>query len=377
MPRQPAPVWKHFELQPCKSKAKCKHCDQQYSCPGGTTSGLLNHIKKEHPGIASQLGDKCDNTKRSSNEQDVHTKPKQARIEKMLVPNRDLLQKKLDEAVVEFLADSGVALRVVDLDSFKKLFKIVNPNIDIKSRKSYTKMIKVKGDELRKEIINIIEVVKTDVKTISFTTDAWTSLSGDQFLSLTIQVIDKNWNLHCFTPYIRPFPQNHTGVNISVCLDEMLEKFGLDNIDWDLFSVNDNASNMKLGIKLSKYLTEYNCDIHTLELALKDSFEGTPGIKNTLKRAKDLARYVTKSPNAQKDIKDECSKEKVHYKKIVNPPVTRWSGSYATFQSILYLKKPLINLMHSDKDAWMEHVLHADDWKLIEGAVDLLGPIRL
>ena len=111
-------------------------------------------------------------------------------------------------------------------------------------------MIKVKGDELRKEIINIIEVVKTDVKTISFTTDAWTSLSGDQFLSLTIQVIDKNWNLHCFTPYIRPFPQNHTGVNISVCLDEMLEKFGLDNIDWDLFSVNDNASNMKLGIKL-------------------------------------------------------------------------------------------------------------------------------
>ena len=110
----------------------------------------------------------------------------------MLVPNRDLLQKKLDEAVVEFLADSGVALRVVELDSFKKLFKIVNPNIDIKSRKSYTRMIKVKGDELRKEIINIIEVVKTDVKTISFTTDAWTSLSGDQFLSLTIQVIDKN-----------------------------------------------------------------------------------------------------------------------------------------------------------------------------------------
>ena len=82
MPRQPAPVWKHFELQPCKSKAKCKHCDQQYSCPGGTTSGLLNHIKKEHPGIAGQLGDKCGNTKRSSNEQDEHTKPKQARIEK-------------------------------------------------------------------------------------------------------------------------------------------------------------------------------------------------------------------------------------------------------------------------------------------------------
>ena len=51
----------------------------------------------------------------------------------MLVPNRDLLQKKLDEAVVEFLADSGVAVRVVELDSFKKLFKIVNPNIDIKS----------------------------------------------------------------------------------------------------------------------------------------------------------------------------------------------------------------------------------------------------
>merc|ERR1712082_344660 len=164
-------------------------------------------------------------------------------LKKKFVPNIDLLQKKLDEAVVVFLANSGVALRVVELDSFKKLFKIVNPNIDIKSRKSYTKMIKVKGEELRKEIINIIEVVKTDVKTISFITDAWTSLSGDQFLSLTIQVINKNWNLHCFIPYICPFPQNHTQVNISIFLYEMLEKFGLYNIDWDLFSVNDSASN--------------------------------------------------------------------------------------------------------------------------------------
>ena len=34
--------------------------------------------------------------------------------------------KKVDEAIVDFLADTGVALRIVELESFKKLLKVAN-----------------------------------------------------------------------------------------------------------------------------------------------------------------------------------------------------------------------------------------------------------
>ena len=64
------------------------------------------------------------------------------------------------------------------------------------------------------------------------------------------------------------------------------------------------------------------------------------------------------------------------YKKILNPPNTRWSGFHGTLASIYPLKKTLINLMHSDKGSWSEHIINADEWRLIEEAVELLKPIR-
>ena len=79
-------------------------------------------------------------------------------------------------------------MRIVELESFKKLLKVANNKIDLKCRKTYTKMIEVKGEELREDIVGIINVVKEDTKNISFTTDAWTSLSGDPLFKLDYSI---------------------------------------------------------------------------------------------------------------------------------------------------------------------------------------------
>ena len=103
-----------------------------------------------------------------------------------------------------------------------------------------------------------------------------------------MQFISKDWELYRFTPYVRPFPEKHSGKNISLSLDSMIEELGLTSLDINMFSVNDNASNMKLGIKMSHYLSEYNCDIHTLELVIKDSVTGSPNVVEVLKKLKLL-----------------------------------------------------------------------------------------
>ena len=95
------------------------------------------------------------------------------------------------------------------------------------------------------------------------------------FLALTMQYISKDLELYRFTPYIKPFGQRHTGENIRVGLDKMIEELGLNHPYLELFCVNDNASNMKASINLSSYLSEYLCQIHTLELVIKN------GLKNT------------------------------------------------------------------------------------------------
>ena len=158
-------------------------------------------------------------------------------------------------------------------------------------------------------------------------------------------------------------------------LDAMIEELGLDDGDWELFSVNDNASNMKLGIKLSMYLKQYLCDIHTLELAVKDTFKNVPGMKRVTKKCKAIGKFTHQSTVANSVLKKEAKKEKIKFKKVVNPPNTRWSGHHDNLASVLHLKKPIMNLT-ANNDAWAEHELSVSDWKLVEGAVKLLKPVR-
>ena len=173
-----------------------------------------------------------------------------------------------------------------------------------------------------------------------------------------------------------PFPAAHSGRNISLGLDAMLEELGLVGEQWELFAVNDNAANVKLGIKLSMHLNQYLCNIHTIELAVKDTFNTVPGVKVLLKKTRALAKFVKKSPTAaEKELKKESEKEQVPYRKLANPPNTRWCGKLGNLASVQYLKKPLVNLM-SRNEKWHKYSLTPGQWNLLDVAVKLLEPVK-
>ena len=68
----------------------------------------------------------------------------------------------------------------------------------------------------------------------------------------------------------------------------MIEFLGFGSEKFNLISVNYNASNIKLAIPLSDYLTEYSCKIHWLELALKDGLKATPSMTTVLKKSSSV-----------------------------------------------------------------------------------------
>ena len=55
---------------------------------------------------------------------------------------------------------------------------------------------------------------------------------------------------------------------------------------------------------MSAHLTQYLCDIHILELCVKDTFNNTPGMKTILKKTKKLAKFTHKSTVAAKELKE-------------------------------------------------------------------------
>ena len=189
-------VWKLFtilENQP--DTARCNACGKSYTCKGGTTSSLWNHLRASHKDLMKDIDES--NKKRPAEE--PASKPaKQLKLADCIPESAESLSKALDEAIVEFLADSGVAFRVAGLKSFEKVLKVANKRVKLKDPRTYSRMIKLKAKEIKDDIMAILSAVKGDLNCCGFTTDMWTSSAGNPFMSLTLHFIDKDWVLHRF-----------------------------------------------------------------------------------------------------------------------------------------------------------------------------------
>ena len=152
------------------------------------------HLKIKHPNLFKSLEESNpaksnQPKKRAAETEQSSVDPKQRKLEDCAPANQQTLNKAIDDAIVDFLADSGVAFRVVGLASFDKLMKLVNRRINLEHPTTYSRLIKIKAAEIKQDIVDIIAAVKGELTVAAFTTDMWTSNAGNPFMSLTIHFI--------------------------------------------------------------------------------------------------------------------------------------------------------------------------------------------
>ena len=112
-------IWNYFKVTGDSDRASCNSCGQTYSCKSGTTSSLINHLKSKHQGVHQDFLNTSNSKRSAPPSVPQQPKSKQPRLEECIPVNEKVLNEAVDEAIVDFLADSGVAFRVVGLDSFK------------------------------------------------------------------------------------------------------------------------------------------------------------------------------------------------------------------------------------------------------------------
>ena len=109
-----AKIWRYFTiLESDKNRAQCNNCGKSYRKNGPSSSSASVPEPKQ----------------------------KQPQFDMFIPRNNENTQKLLDQAIVQFLAESAVAFRVTDQDSFRQLFATVNNKVKIKSRVYYSKLI--------------------------------------------------------------------------------------------------------------------------------------------------------------------------------------------------------------------------------------------
>ena len=114
------------------------------------------------------------NTEEATNQSGPKIKPTPS----MIIQESDaVLDKRITEAIITFIADSGVSFQVVGRDSFVSLMKTASRRIKLKSPKTYVRLTRLRAKEIDKSICDINKTIREEgnIKSMGFTTDIWTS----------------------------------------------------------------------------------------------------------------------------------------------------------------------------------------------------------
>ena len=206
-----------------EKKAKCNSCQATLKTTDGNTEGLRNHIIRKHPKKVPEF-EECkkkvlekrearrsekNKLKRSAGKSmsEGETKIKQTKLQardgklSLKLPPPDFeTQKRWDNAVTDWIVDKQLPFSAASGEYFEKMVDVLNKHsrnkIKVKSRRTLTKHVETRAEEILKELCSVISTIREDMKSCSFTTDIWTSRSMDSYISLTVHFIDKDWILH-------------------------------------------------------------------------------------------------------------------------------------------------------------------------------------
>ena len=178
----PSLLWDHFEAKP-GGKAKCKHCPKEVSTPGGTTSGLKKHLGTHPKEMEEYLKkqEEMDKKKVATNlkrpaEDEADSKPlKQTRLDFGAKEVTKAKQKDFDDALVSFVAETGVSFNVLGSESFKELIGVANRQLNVKDPRTYSRKVDAASRSVLSRVSDILSAVKSTIPSVGFTSDMWTS----------------------------------------------------------------------------------------------------------------------------------------------------------------------------------------------------------
>jgi len=102
--------------------------------------------------------------------------------------------------------------------------KYLEPGYTLLSRKQFTLDITLKHATCKQ---CLKEKVGEEAVLLSITTDIWTNMATESYITITAHYIDNSWELQAYVLETLPFPEQHTGVNIAEKLKKVVE-------DWEI-----------------------------------------------------------------------------------------------------------------------------------------------
>jgi hypothetical protein len=232
---------------------------------------------------------------------------------------------------------------------------------------------------------NKVQALLHEAIDVAITTDIWTSLNTDSYLTMTVHFLSKTV-LKTLVLCTKKLESSHTGIYLSQIMTEELHK-------WNIFNkvvavVTDGAPNMKLAVRQMN-LSHIPCTAHKLNLvvqqALKLCDDETVGSENNNSDEEDLKLILKKCRSIvgffkRSEVGNRMLAEKQKQLgsstilKLKQDISTRWNSTFFMLERLIKLKEPITIVMINLKEA--PNNLESDEWSIIEDVIPLLKPFN-
>ena len=235
----------------------------------------------------------------------------------------------LTELVTNYLI-TGVPLYTVDKPAFVKMLNGFDSRYQLPGRKHFSNTVIPQRYTLEKA-----QLTKTmaEISYLSLTSDGWSSLNRDPYMSLTAHYIDTSWKLHTKCLATSYLPESHTADIIANFLIETLDEYSIDR-GKVVFMTTDSAANMvAAGNKL--IFQRFSCFGHILHNGINNTLNGDESIVDLTSAVRKIVSvfsysfmYKRKLCKLQKDLNLPTNK-------LTNDVSTRWGSKLKMFRSVL------------------------------------------
>ncbi|XP_077094167.1 E3 SUMO-protein ligase ZBED1-like [Siphateles boraxobius] len=289
-------VWDHFNRKG-EDEVTCKICCAvlKYS---SSTSTMQYHLRSKNPQASSDEG--CD-ARRSE---------------------------EITQRICSMVVKDTLPISVVCGEGFQELLGYIEPNYEIPSRCTITRRIEARFEERKKSLKSQLE----STKCVALTTDCWTALTTESYITITCHYIDEDWQVNSAVLLTQSMPSRHTAENLAAKLIDAVETWGLNGKV--SACVHDNARNIVAANSPERVnWKSVPCFAHTLQLAVNDGFNVF--VHRVIVAAGRLVRHFNHSTPACKALEDKQSQMKLPKHQLIQSCKTRWNSVCDMFGRLL------------------------------------------
>ncbi|XP_050919470.1 zinc finger BED domain-containing protein RICESLEEPER 2-like [Lathyrus oleraceus] len=224
---------------------------------------------------------------------------------------------------------------------------------------------------------------KSDCNRVALTTDYWTSIQNQNYLTLTAHFVDNEWNYQKRIISFTIIP-NHKGDTIGRKIEEVLRDWGIRNVS--TITVDNATSNDVAVAYLHRKISTMNgmmgdekcfhmrCVAHILNLMVN---EGLKDKHLSITSVRDVVRFVKSSPHRATKFKECIEFAGITCKKLVCLDVsTRWNATYLMLEAAEKFQAAF-NKLEYEESIYMEFFgkgspPSSDDWDIVRAFISFL-----